>query len=227
MSIEMRLSGFLFLLILVLQIAMAGFGYILEPTAKHYESDAKLLKFNKSPKNFQIGVVLALIEHVCVITIAIILFIAFSPYNIILGIVLIIFRVIEGSIQIYIEKDYWGLLNIAKQYSGSGGTEKNSLFDSYRSILKIKSSRFTFAMICWSIGTLAFSILLMTYEVGPLFIGWLGIVSSILIGFANGMKVVKPDVKAYQTLSSISGLLAILFEVLIGISLMFFPPIIP
>jgi len=79
-------------------------------------------------------------------------------------------------------------------------------------------------MICWSIGTLAFSIVLVTYGVALPFIGWIGIVASILIGFANGMKLVKPDVKAYQTLSSISGLLAILFEVLIGISLMFFPP---
>jgi len=33
MTIEMSLSGFLFLLILVLQIAMAAFGYILEPTS--------------------------------------------------------------------------------------------------------------------------------------------------------------------------------------------------
>jgi len=50
MNIVIRFSGFFFLLILVLQIAMAIFGYILEPTPKHYESDAKLLAFNKNPK---------------------------------------------------------------------------------------------------------------------------------------------------------------------------------
>jgi len=81
-------------------------------------------------------------------------------------------------------------------------------------------------MIGWSIGTLAFSIVLVTYGVAIPFIGWLGIVASILIGFANGMKLVKPEVKAYEALSSFSGILSILFEVLIGIALMFFPPII-
>jgi len=115
LSIEIFLSGFLYLFILILQIAMAGFGYILEPTPKHYESDAKLLKFNNNPKKFQISVFLALIEHFSVIVLPIVLFIVFSSYNIILGIIWVIFRVAEGSIQVYNEKDYWGLLNLAKQ----------------------------------------------------------------------------------------------------------------
>jgi len=227
MIILTRLSGFLYLLILVLQIAMAAFGYILEPTLKHYESDYKLQNFNKDPKKFKIGVGIALIEHFCVITLAIMLFIVISPYSILLGIFLIIFRVAEGSIQVYIEKDYWKLLNIAERYSAAIDMEKDTLMDSYRNILKTKSYRFAFAMIGWSIGTLTFSIVLVTYGLAIFFIGWLGIITSILIGFANGMKLVKPEVKAYDLLSSFSGILAILFEVLIGIALMFFPPIIP
>jgi hypothetical protein len=222
----MWLSGFLFLLILVLQIVMAVFGYILEPTPKHYESDAKLQNFNSNPKKFKIGVMIALIEHFCVITLAIMLFFVISHYSILLGIVLIISRVVEGAIQVYIEKDYWGLLNIAKKYSVTSDVERDSIMDSYRSILKTKSNRFTYAMIGWSIGTLAFSIGLVFYKLAIPFIGWLGIVASILIGFANGMKLIKPDVKAYDAISSFSGLLSILFEVLIGISLIFFPPII-
>ena len=220
----MRLSGFLFLFILVLQIAMAAFGYILEPMPKHYDSDAKLPKINNNPKRFQISIVLALIEHVSVITLAIMLFIVFSPYNIILGIVWTIFRIAEGSIQVYNEKNYWGLLNIARQYSVTSGTEKNSLSDSYRIILQTKSSRFAFVMICWSIGTLAFSILLVTYEVVPPIIGWLGIVASIPVGFGNGIKLVKHK---WIGLFSIGGLLAILFEVIIGGWLLFYPHIIP
>jgi len=227
LSIVIWLSGFLYLFILVLQILMAVFGYILEPTPKHYESDYKLQNFSNEPKKFKIGVGIALIEHICVITLAIMLFFVISPYSILPGIVCIIFRVTEGVIQVYIEKDYSGLLNIANQYSITNGTEKDSLMDSYRRILETKSSRFAYAMVCWSIGTLAFSIVLVTFGVAIPFIGWLGIVASILIGFANAMRLVKPDVKAYETLSSISGLLAILFEVLIGISLLFYPPIIP
>ncbi|MFX0175216.1 MAG: DUF4386 family protein [Candidatus Hodarchaeota archaeon] len=227
MIILMRLSGFLFLFILILQIAMAAFGYILEPTPKHYESDYKLQNFNNNPKKFKMGVGIALIEHFCVITLAIMLFFVISPYNMILGIVLVIFRVAEGSIQVYIEKDYWKLINIAVKYSSTSDAEKRSLMDSYRNILHTKSNRFAFAMIGWSIGTLMFSIGLVTYGLAIPFIGWLGFATSILIGFANGMKLVKPEVKAYESLSSFSGILAILFEVLIGIALMFFPPIIP
>lgn len=228
MSIEIFLSGFLYLFILVLQIAMAAFGYILEPTPKHYESDDKLLSFNNNPKKFQISVVLALIEHFSVVTLPIILFIVFSPYNIILGIVWMLFRITEGLIQVYNEKDYWGLLNLAKKYSVSSGAEKKSLIDSYHTILKAKSFRFAFAMICWSIGTLALSIVLVTY-VGsvPPFIGWLGIAASIAIGFANVAKLVKPNFKVYDTMSSIFGLLAIVFELIIGGWLIFYSFIIP
>jgi len=201
---------------------MAAFGYILEPMPKHYESDAKLQKFNNDPKKFKLSVMVALIEHLSIIVLVIVLFIAFSPYNVILGIVWTIFRIGEGLIQVYIEKDYWGLLNIAKKYSATSGMEKDSLFDSYRSTLQTKSSRFTYAMVCWSIGTLAFSILLVTYEVVPLFIGWLGIVASICIGFVDGIKLVKPNFKVYEVLSSIGGLVSILFEALIGGWLLFF-----
>ena len=227
MSIEIWLSGFLYLLILVFQIIMAVFGYILEPTPKHYESDYKLQNFNKDPKKFKIGFGIALIEHFCVIALAILLFFVISPYSILPGIICVIFRVTEGAIQVYNEKDYWGLLNIAKKYSVTSGTEKDSWMDSYRNILQTKSRRFAFAMIGWSIGTLAFSIVIVIYGTAISFIGWLGIVAAILIGFANVMILIKPDVKAYGAISSISGLLAILFELLIGISLLFFPPVIP
>jgi len=211
----MFLSGFLYLFILVLQIAMAAFGYILEPTPKHYESDSKLLNFNNNP-------------HFSVVTLPIILFIVFSSYNVILGIVWVVFRIAEGLIQVYNEKDYWGLLNLAKKYSVSGDAEKNPLIDSYHTILKAKSFRFAFAMICWSVGTFALSIVLVIYVgAAPPFIGWLGIAASITIGFANVAKLVKPNLKVYDTMSSIFGMLAIVFELIIGGWLIFYSLIIP
>ncbi|MFX1496177.1 MAG: DUF4386 family protein [Promethearchaeota archaeon] len=216
MIILTRLSGFFFLFILALQVVMAAFGYILEPTSKHFKSDAKLLDFNNSPRKFLMSVVLALIEHFSVITLAILLFIVFSPYNIILGIVLIVFRITEGSIQVYSEKDYLKLLNIAKRYSVTSSTEKSPLIDSYHIILQRKSNRFSYAMIAWSIGTLAFSIILGSS------IGWLGIITSIFIGIVNGIKIIIPTSKVYEILSSIGGLSAILFEIIIGIFLIFF-----
>ncbi|MBY9006346.1 MAG: DUF4386 family protein [Candidatus Lokiarchaeota archaeon] len=110
---------------------------------------------------------LALIHNVLVITLTIMLFIVFSQYNIILGIVLIIFRIGEGLILSYNDKNYGGLLSIARKYSSTSGAEKTSLSDLARTITKTKSSTFYFAMIFWSIGTLAFSIVLVSYDVVP------------------------------------------------------------
>ncbi|GAJ09807.1 unnamed protein product, partial [marine sediment metagenome] len=99
-----------------------------------------------------------------------------------------------------------------------------SLSDKVHIILQTKDYRFKFVMICWSIGTLAFSILLVTYEGVPPIIGWLGIIASIPVGLGNGIKLVKPNYDSTgNVLSSIGGLLAILFEVIIGGWLLFYP----
>ena len=185
MTIEMILSGFLFLFILVLNLVMGALGYLMEKD--DYDPEADLQKINKNPKKFKISIMIALIEHGSVIALTLMLFIAFSPYSIILGIVWAIFRIGEGLIQFYNEKNYSGLLNIARQYSSSSGAEKNSLSNLARTIFNTKDSRFKLAMICWSIGTLAFSIVLVTSEVVPQIIGWLGIVASILVGFGTGI----------------------------------------
>ena len=210
MIIEMMLSGFLFLFILALNLVMGALGYLMEKD--DYDPDADLQKINKNPKKFQKGIMLALIEHGCVIALTITLFIAFSSYNIFLGIVWAIFRTGEGLIQFYNEPFYWKLINIARQYSSVSGDEKKSLSDSARTIFKGKDTRFKFAMICWSIGTLAFSIVLVNTEFVPVFIGWLGIVASILVGFGTAIKLVKPKIK----IALIGALFAILFEIIIG-----------
>jgi len=209
------LSGFLFLFILVLNLVMGALGYLMEKD--DYNPDANLKKINNDPKKFQISIILALIEHGSVIALTILLFIAFSPYNIILGIVLIICRTGEGLIQFYNEPSYWRLLKIAREYSGASDAEKNSLSEQARTIFKTKDYRFKYAMILWSIGTLAFSIVLVISEVVPQVIGWLGIITSILIGFGTGLKLVKPKVK-YTEIGALS---AILFEIIIGGWLLF------
>ena len=210
MIIEMMLSGFLFLFILVLNLVMGALGYLMEKD--DYDPDADLKKINKNPKKFQMGIMLALTEHGCVIALTILLFIAFSSYNIMLGIVWGIFRTGEGLIQFYNEPFYWKLIKIAKKYSAASSAEKKSLSDSARTIFKAKDTRFKYAMICWSIGTLAFSIVLINSGVVPQIIGWLGIVASILVGFGTAIKLIKPKIK----IALIGALFAILFEIIIG-----------
>jgi hypothetical protein len=204
------LSGFLFLFILVLNFVMGAFGYLMEKD--DYNPDKDLKKINKNPKNFKIGIGLALMEHGCVIALTILLFIAFSPYSLLLGIVWGIFRTGEGLIQFYNEPYYWKLIDIAKQYSTASGTEKKSLSDSTRKIFKRKDIRFKNAMICWSIGTLAFSIVLVNSGFVPVFIGLLGIVAGILVGVGTAIKLVKPKIK----LELVGALFAIVFEIIIG-----------
>jgi hypothetical protein len=215
----MVLSGFLFLFIIITLITSERFGY---SVIDDLDSDAKLQEINNNPKKFKIGTVLALIEHCSIITLAVMLFLAFNPYNLILAVVWTISRITEGLIDVYNEKNYWGLLNIARQYSRSSDAERSSLSELGRNILKTKNSVFAFAQILFSIGTLSYSILFVTSEVVPVpaIIGWFGIVASILYGFGNGIILVKPN-KALQIFRV--GLLILLFEIVLGGWLLFSP----
>jgi len=215
LNIEIGLCGFLFWFIIIAFFARERFGY---ETLGDLGSDAKLQEISNDPRKFKIGTVLALIEHVGIISLAVMLFIAFGPYNMMLGIVWAIFRIGEGLIQIYNKKDYWGLLNIARRYSGTSGAEKNALIDSGRRILKTKNATFTFAQILFSIGTLACSTMFVIYGVVSEIIGWFGIVASILIGFGCGIGLVKSN---FKVLGSFGGLLALLFEIVLGGWLLF------
>ena len=206
----MILVGFLFWLDIILVFASERFGYI---TYNELDSDAKLPKIHDDPKKFKIGFVLILIEHINIIALAIMLFIAFSSFSLILGIVWLTFRIGEGLIQIYYKKNYWGILNIARQYPGTNDAEKNSLIDKGRSILKTKSSSFSFAQILFSIGTLSYSILFVVYDVVPAIFGLFGIVASIIYGFGNGIILVKPN---FKVLAYSGGLLIFLFEIVLG-----------
>lgn len=219
LSIEIRLCGFLFLLIIVLYlIVIPAFGYKIEID----DIGAELQQINEDPRKFQISIGLALIHNALVITLAIMLFIVFGSYNLILGIVWTVFRIGEGLILIYNDKNYGRLHKIAGKYSGASVAEKTSLSDSANVITKIKSSTFNLALIFWAIGTLAFSIVLVSYSMVPFFIGWLGIIGSILTGIGNGIKLVKQKQILFER---IGGLVALIFEILIGGWLLFFATI--
>ena len=217
--IEMMLSGFLFLFIIITLITAERFGY---SVISDLDSDTKLQEINKDPKRFKIGTVLALIEHGTIIALAIMLFLAFNTYNMTLAVIWTISRITEGLINFYNGKNYWGLLNVARQYSGSSDAEKKSLSELGRRILKTKNSVFAFAQILFSIGTLSYSILFATSEAVPVpaIIGWFGIVASILYGFGNGIILVKPN-KAMKIFRV--GLLILIFELVLGGWLLFSP----
>jgi small-conductance mechanosensitive channel len=215
-EIAMKLSGFLFLFILVLYFTKLALG---NGDNAEVDPDAELLKINNHPKRFRVSIVVAYIHHFCVVMLPIILFIAFSSYGLILGIVWTVFRVGEGLILINNERSYWGLLKVADQYINTNGADRNSLSHLTLRTLQTKFTRFSLAMIFWSIGTLAFSIMLVTSGVVPAVLGLLGIVAGIAVGFYNGIFLAKHTTIAAL---SIGGLTAILFEVVIGVRLLFF-----
>jgi len=220
LSLEMFLSGFFFLFIIITNIASGKFGY---KTFGDEDPDAKLQEIEINQTKFKISVVLILIEHLSIISLAVSLFITFSPYNIILGIVWCIFRIGEALIQIYDKKNYWGLLNLAKQYSDTSGAEKDALIDLGRSILKTKEFIFGIAQLFFSVGTIAYSILFVTSGVNPI-VGWFGIVASILYGFGNMIFLIKHN---FKVLWNLGGLLILLFEIVLGGWLIIYSLIIP
>ena len=210
--IEMILAGFLFLFIIITLVLAERFSY---SVMSDLDSDTKLQEINKDPKKFKIDTMLALIEHGTIIALAITLFLAFNSFNMALAVIWTISRVTEGLIDFYNEKNYWGLLNIARQYSASSGAEKQSLSELGYSILKTKNRVLAFAQILFSIGTLSYSILFATSEavLVPTLIGWFGIIASILYGFANGIIIVKPE-KARKFF--VVGILILIFELILG-----------
>ena len=184
------------------------------------DSKVQLQKINNDPTKFKASIVIIIIEHLGIIALAITMFIAFSPYNIILGIVWIIARIGEALIQIYDKRSYWGLLETAAKYSEvSSDTEKDMLINLGHLILKTKELRFVYAQILFSIGTFAYSILFVIYGVVPIIIGWFGIIASIIYGSGNTIYRIKPN---YRGLWNIGGLLILIFELIMGGWLLFF-----
>lgn len=177
------------------------------------DPETKLNNINHNQTKFKISVVLILLEHLSIVFLAITLLIAFGPYNIILGIIWCAFRIAEGSIQIYDKKSYWRLLNTAIEYSNTTGAEKDALIDLSRNILNTKTSRFAFAQILFSIGTFAYSLMFVIYEVVPPIIGWFGIIVSIIYGGGN---IIFQKKSNFKILWNIGGLLVLLFEIILG-----------
>ena len=197
-------------------IASSRYGYEI---FSELDSKAKLQKISEEPKKFRTGAILAVIEHVFIISLAVSMFIAFSPYQLLLGIIWLSARVVEGLIQIYRKRDYWGLLNIADQYSRASGSEKDALSDSALVILKSKNSTFSIAQILFSIGTLSYSIVFAFFvTLVPVIIGWFGIVASIIYGLGNGLTRARAD---SRVLWNLGGLLIWIYELVLGGWLLF------
>lgn len=214
--IEVILSGFLFLFIIVTNLLSGRFGY---QTFGELNPETKLQQINSDPKKFKTALAIIVIEHFAIICLALMLFVAFNPYSLLLAAVWTISRTLEGAVQIYYKKYYWGLLNLAKNYSHASETEKTSVTDSALGVLKTKNKVFASTQLLFSVGTFAYSFLFATVSAGvPDLIGWFGVVASIIYGVGNGIYLAKPDFKAVW---NVGGLLIFFFELVLGGWLLF------
>ena len=218
MSIEMFLAGFFFLFIIVTLTASSQLGNKVTFGGSDFDPDAKLQGIIDHPKRFRISVYLAVIEHGAIIALAIMMFVVFGPYSLILGLVWLIARTVEGLINFNSQKNYWGLLDISRQFSGVSGAEKEAVSASCRTIVETKNYRFSFAQILFSIGTLAYALVFTIYGAVPVIIGWFGIIAAILYGLGNGLIVANPKNKS---VASLGGLLIFLFEAVLGVWLIY------
>lgn len=216
--IELILSGFLFLFIIVMNILSGRFGY---ETFSDLNVQAKLQKIGTDTKKFRLSFIFILVEHAAIICLAVLLFFAFSSYSIVLAVVWTTSRTLEALIQIYYKKSYWGILNLAKRHLVATEAEKTSISASANRILKTKNTIFAYAQLLFSIGTLAYSILFATSPTVVLdLIGWFGIGASIIYGLGNGIYLMKPNFKAVW---NVGGLLIFIFELILGGWLLFSP----
>ncbi len=120
------MAGLLFWLIIATNLASNHFGY---QTFGDLESEAILHEIDEDPRRFKIGFALIIIEHLCIISLAAMLFIAFNRLNLALAVVWLVSRGSEGVIQIVEKRAYWRLLEVARQFSGAKGDERSELAD--------------------------------------------------------------------------------------------------
>lgn len=209
MNIEAFLSGLFFLLIIIILFISDRFGH---ETFSDLNSERKLQQIEEEPKKFRINMILLLLEHSCIISLAITLFLAYSQYNMILGIIWLTSRIIEGFIQILNKRSFWKLLDVAREYSASNDSEKQKSVDLGYNILKKKNLSFAISQLFFFIGTLAYSLLFVIFDIIPV-IGWFGIIASVIYGIGNIIFLMKPSSKIMW---SIGGLLILFFEAILG-----------
>jgi len=207
--VERIIAGSLFLLIIIFNVAAVRFGY---ETFSKLNPEEKFIEVHNNPRRFRTAFWLIVIEHVFIIAVAIVLFVAFNEYNIALATTWLVFRTAESLIQIYYKKDYYKFLDLSEQYPGIVESGKDSLVNQGLKILETKNKVFTFAQILFSIGTLSYSVLFVAYNILPLYIGWFGVAAAVIYGVGSAIKLKTGS----QAVWNVGGLLILVYELVLG-----------
>ncbi|WP_455198512.1 DUF4386 domain-containing protein [Kaarinaea lacus] len=210
MDFQLLLAGSLFLIIIVANFASIRFGYEIfgDPDA-----EAKLQNINADPAKFKIGFTIIIIEHICIVVLAAMLFLVFGPGNMLLAVIWTVCRSTEGLVQIYEKLNYWKLLAMAGQYANAGVADRVRLCSYAKRILERKNTVFTYAQVLFSVGTFVYSLHFLIYNETPVFISGFGLVASIIYGIGNALEITGSQSKK---MSNVGGGMILLYELVLG-----------
>jgi hypothetical protein len=217
MSVDVAasLAGLFFWLVIVTNIASNGLGY---QTFGKLDTEAPLDEIAAAPGRFKASVWLIVIEHLCIAGIAVFLFIAFDELNMALAIVWLVSRGIEAAMQIVEKRKYWGLLDVARRYSGVMNGQRSALAERRVTILESKQTNFLRAQILFAIGTFSYSLVFATEAVVPAPLAWFGVAAAILYGLGNALMLRNSE---SMGLWGAAGLGILVYETLLGGWLLF------
>jgi len=189
-----RLSGFLFIFILVTTIASRGFAGALEQekTSQILESVAR------SEQKFRVSIALDLLSHVSIIALAAMLYSTFSPYNRPLALLGTLWRVAEGIVIALSEINFLLLIPLAQKYIATTGaaaapsSEAGTLETIGRTLIHSEQWGNKLALGFLALGSLLFAILFVTSAGVPKGIAWWGVIASALAFISIVVSLINP-----------------------------------
>ena len=207
-----QLCGFLFLFILLTSmLSQTLAGGALDPA----DVPSTLGKVAANSKKFRMSVVIDLFSHVCVVALAGLLYIVFSPNNRSLALLATLWRVAEGTILALNEINNLVLLDVSQKFASATGTQAVALESMGRILISTERWGLKIGLAFFVLGWLLYAILFVTSGAVPLALGWAGVIASILAAGGVWLSLINPNI------SMVSFVALILYEIVIGFWLLF------
>ena len=206
-----QLCGFLFLFIL-LTSALSRF-FAGAPLDSGNLPSA-LDTVTENGKKFRVSIAVDLISHVCIIALAGLLYLAFSPYNRSLALVGTLWRAAEGTIIALNEINSIMLLAVAQKFVSATGAEASMLETLGRTLIQAEGWGLKIALAFLALGHLLYAILFVSSGAVPSALGWFGILASILAAGGIWLNLINPS------WSMVSFLALIPYEFVLGVWLL-------
>lgn len=207
--------GFLFLFIL-LTSAMSKM--LAGPPLNALDVPDTLRGVAASGSKFRESIALDLLSHACILALAGLLYVTFSPLSRSLALLGTLWRVGEGIIILFNEVNSILLLSVAQRYIAATGPEAVALEAVGRTLILSEEWGFRIGMALLALGHLMYALLFVSTRTLPVALGGWGAVASLLAAAGIWVKVANPNVSTLVTQASFAPLIP--YEVVLGIWLL-------